>query len=112
MVGWNMFNIIELFLINHNDSLLLVLTSTLVFTNIISLIINYLVIREMRKQIRFQNKIFLENTLNSYRSIIFKLKSNSIDSEGQRKVLIDEAITNSQREIDIIEKKLKKIKSD
>jgi hypothetical protein len=66
----------------------------------------------MRKQIRFQNKIFLENTLNSYRSIIFKLKSNSIDSEGQRKVLIDEAITNSQREIDIIEKKLKKIKSD
>jgi len=107
-----MFNIIELFLINHNDSLLLVLTSTLVFTNIISLIINYLVIREMRKQIRFQNKIFLENTLNSYRSIIFKLKSNSIDSEGQRKVLIDEAITNSQREIDIIEKKLKKIKSD
>ena len=88
-------------LVAHKDFITLAFTLMLILTSLVSTIIAYLSVREVRKQCLFQEWVCLQSILHGSQLALFEFESKGATAmTEQQGIKIDEAVTNLKRIIE------------
>lgn len=102
-----MLNETEQIIIEHKDSLIILFTFALVFSGLASALATFINAIELRRQLKVQERLFLQSTLLQLKKIKYDMES-SLYPEGKKEDIISDSIEFVQQEIYNINKKLKK----
>lgn len=102
---------IENFVVRHKDFTTLMFTLVLILTSIVSALIAYSSIRELRKQRLFEVWVCLSNTLHGCQINLFEFTSRTALASGEQRVAIDEIVASLSSVIDMTQKRITQIEN-
>jgi len=107
----NWINEVEKFLCIHKDFFILLFTLALVFVGVSSAIIARLSLRSVRRQLLFQEWVFLNNILYNSQRDLFNSKATVEDMKGKSRIAINQWITTLELMINKTQSRINQIEN-